>query len=80
MAVPGQIRPQNFYLTHHQTPTLTKLPPKPPIANTGKEVKLTLNTFPVLELPKAIVWQYDVSRNTETMSTFVQVQANQRYP
>ncbi|KAI9685409.1 MAG: hypothetical protein M1822_004540 [Bathelium mastoideum] len=38
----------------------TPLPPKPPISTAGKEVRLTLNTFPVLTFPERTVWQYDV--------------------
>ena len=39
------------------------LPAKPKLNTSGKEINLTLNTFPVTKFPDAPVWQYDVSQH-----------------
>ncbi|KAL9085957.1 MAG: hypothetical protein Q9165_007319 [Trypethelium subeluteriae] len=51
---------RDFDLTHVQFIPDSPLPAKPKLNTTGKEIKLTLNTWPVKGLPVNPVWQYDV--------------------
>ena len=62
MASRGPEFNRDLDLSYIQFDPKTPLPTKPKLNTAGKEVSITLNTFPVTHFPQKPVFQYDVSR------------------
>lgn len=43
--------------------------PRPGFNNTGKEIELALNAYPISKFPSRTIYQYDVRKQTSIFST-----------